>query len=213
MDTSSGARNNASTGAAFSTRDAMLGGPGKSGFQDASDGTSNSICIFEDAGKASEAASSGLNYIPAASAGAFPGGGANPAPFGYWNSPSVAVAPVGGWCGAANDSFCPNRWADPASGDGVSGPYSANPAGGAGTQMGTDTRVLNNNKTPKNGTTATCLWTTKECGPNTEPFSYHEGGCHALMGDGTVRFISENLDKQTLRRLVSRADGEPIGEF
>ena len=48
---------------------------------------------------------------------------------------------------------------------------------------------LNNNGGP-----ATCKWSTNNCGPNDEPFSFHVGGCHALMGDGAVRFISENID-------------------
>jgi hypothetical protein len=26
-------------------------------------------------------------------------------------------------------------------------------------------------------------------------YSFHEGGCHFLMGDGAVRFISENIDR------------------
>jgi len=211
-----GARLNASTTAANATRDAMLGGPAKAGFNDVIDGTSNSICIFEDAGKAAEAtgATGGTNYIPAVATASSPGGGANPPPQGFWSMPlfNATGGTTAVWCGSGGTSLCPNRWADPASGDGVSGPYAMNPAGGAGTFMGADTKMINQNKTPKGGPT-TCPWTTKECGPNTEPFSYHDGGAQALMGDGTVRFISENIDKHTLRRLVSRADGEPIGEF
>jgi prepilin-type N-terminal cleavage/methylation domain-containing protein len=203
-----GARNNASTTAPNQTKEAMLGGPGKAGFNDVIDGTSNSICIFEDAGKAAEGTAAVPGAIPVA-AGAFPGGGDTR----FWNT--TVVNATGGTPAAfcsGGTAFCPNRWADPASGDGVSGPYSANSGGGVGTLMGTDRKVINQNKTPKNGPAA-CPWTTKECGPNTEPFSYHDGGAQALMGDGTVRFISDNIDLQTLRRLISRADGEPIGEF
>ena len=43
--------------------------------------------------------------------------------------------------------------------------------------------------------------------------SYHEGGAHILLGDGAVRFISENIDRTTFQRLGSRADGNPVGEF
>ncbi len=43
--------------------------------------------------------------------------------------------------------------------------------------------------------------------------SYHEGGVHALLGDGAVRFISENIDAPTYRNLGSIADGNVIGEF
>ena len=38
--------------------------------------------------------------------------------------------------------------------------------------------------------------------------SYHTGGVHALMGDGSVRFISENVDATTWDRLGSRNDGQ-----
>ncbi len=45
------------------------------------------------------------------------------------------------------------------------------------------------------------------------PRSYHVGGAHVLMGDGTVRFFSDNIDTATHRALHSRAGGEVIGEF
>jgi hypothetical protein len=34
-----------------------------------------------------------------------------------------------------------------------------------------------------------------------------------LLGDGAVRFISENIDTGTRQRLHYRADGQPTGEF
>ncbi|OAI56522.1 hypothetical protein AYO47_08940 [Planctomyces sp. SCGC AG-212-M04] len=43
--------------------------------------------------------------------------------------------------------------------------------------------------------------------------SLHTGGVHGLMGDGTVRFLSENVDLTTLTYLCRRADGQVIGEF
>lgn len=45
------------------------------------------------------------------------------------------------------------------------------------------------------------------------PGSTHTGGMHALLGDGTVRFISENIDATTRTRLGYIADGNPVGEF
>ncbi len=43
--------------------------------------------------------------------------------------------------------------------------------------------------------------------------SYHVGGVQVGMADGSVRFISENLDLLTWQLLGSRGDGEIIGEY
>lgn len=43
--------------------------------------------------------------------------------------------------------------------------------------------------------------------------SWHEGGVHAAMADGTVRFIADAIDGVTWRRLGAFADGASIGEF
>lgn len=43
--------------------------------------------------------------------------------------------------------------------------------------------------------------------------STHVGGCHFLMGDGAVRFISENISLITYRNLSTIKDGETLGEF
>jgi prepilin-type N-terminal cleavage/methylation domain-containing protein/prepilin-type processing-associated H-X9-DG protein len=43
--------------------------------------------------------------------------------------------------------------------------------------------------------------------------SFHTGGCHFLMADGAVRFISENIAAQTFAGLITRKKGEVIGEF
>ncbi len=43
--------------------------------------------------------------------------------------------------------------------------------------------------------------------------SGHTGGVHVLMGDGTVRFISDSIDAQTLLNLSTIAGGEVNGEF
>ena len=39
------------------------------------------------------------------------------------------------------------------------------------------------------------------------------GGAHFLMADGAVRFVSQNIDQETLRRLADPMDGQPVGEF
>ncbi len=39
--------------------------------------------------------------------------------------------------------------------------------------------------------------------------SYHPGGCHFVLGDGSVHFLSENMDAGLLADLTTRAGGEP----
>ena len=43
--------------------------------------------------------------------------------------------------------------------------------------------------------------------------SQHTGGAHFTLGDGSVRFITQNLDKLTYARLGDRWDGGVLGEF
>jgi prepilin-type N-terminal cleavage/methylation domain-containing protein len=43
--------------------------------------------------------------------------------------------------------------------------------------------------------------------------SGHTGGCQVVMGDGSVKFISENVDALTFWRLTYIHDGAVIGEF
>lgn len=45
------------------------------------------------------------------------------------------------------------------------------------------------------------------------PGSLHVGGMHVLLGDGAVRFISENIDSTTRADLCKIADGNVIGEW
>lgn len=45
------------------------------------------------------------------------------------------------------------------------------------------------------------------------PGSSHVGGCFVLLVDGSVRFLSENMDATTRKNLSSISDGNVIGEF
>jgi prepilin-type N-terminal cleavage/methylation domain-containing protein len=49
--------------------------------------------------------------------------------------------------------------------------------------------------------------------PNTGLTSAHVGGVHVLLGDGSVRFISNNMNMATLRYLAVRDDGNITGDF
>lgn len=43
--------------------------------------------------------------------------------------------------------------------------------------------------------------------------SIHVGGANFVFGDGSVRFLSENLSMRVFRQLGSRADGDLVGSF
>jgi len=51
-------------------------------------------------------------------------------------------------------------------------------------------------------------------GTHTHSFgSWHVGGCHATLGDGSVRFLNQNMDIVTYHHLGQRNDGVPLGEL
>ena len=41
--------------------------------------------------------------------------------------------------------------------------------------------------------------------------SFHPGGCHFAMADGSVHFVSENTSLDVLQQLGVRNDGLPVG--
>ncbi|MDB5336920.1 MAG: hypothetical protein JWN70_2539 [Planctomycetaceae bacterium] len=43
--------------------------------------------------------------------------------------------------------------------------------------------------------------------------SFHVGGAHALMGDGSVRFLSNNIDFFTFNYIGGKSEGQVVGEF
>ena len=162
------------------------------------DGTSNTVAIFEDSGRLA----GGSNGKYSATTTAL-GAGNTITTAGF-----ITVAGGSGplCTGANTGNTCPNRWIDGDNGNGVSGPPTASWNGGTG-----NSAVINNNKGAAGA--AACPYTTNNCGPNDEPFSLHTGGVHALMCDGAVKFISENTDLQVIRRASDPTDGEPTGEF
>ena len=44
-------------------------------------------------------------------------------------------------------------------------------------------------------------------------YSDHPPGCHVLLGDGSVRFVSEFINQLTWAALSSRAMGETVGPY
>jgi prepilin-type N-terminal cleavage/methylation domain-containing protein len=55
----------------------------------------------------------------------------------------------------------------------------------------------------------------RPCNWNTEVGfkSSHEGGAHFLLGDGSVQFLSENIDHQLYQYLGAKNDGQVVGEI
>lgn len=167
------------------------------------DGLSQTILVIEDAGRPRNNTAS--PYDPA---GTVTGAG------------GTVTITVGGvpqgvdttqLCGGRG---CENRWADPDSGSAVSGPPQNDPLSPYFVG-GTPKQIINNNKTSSyaSAPAGQCPWSVNNCGPNEEPFSAHIGGVHALLGDGSVRFLSENMDWRTLRGILTPYEGEVVGEF
>lgn len=150
------------------------------------DGTSNTVMGAESAG---------------APFGFYAGGKLIPA--GYLDNPAYPA--VLGPAAGANQRFQANggglvlitgsSWADP---DRCMGPNSTRQdgLGKAGTPA-----VVGSGGRPINGIN------------DAEFFSFHSGGAMFLLADGSVRLISENISMATMAALITRANGEVVGEF
>lgn len=139
------------------------------------DGTSKTIAIAEDAGRNFETVE----------------------PFTKSKYPDIANIAQDAKTPSGNRAI--NRWAEPDTGNGVSGP----PNSVAGAVKG----VINNNKTPQLGP-PDCPWSTNNCGPNDEIFSFHPGGAVAVFADGSAHFIDENIEPIAMRALVTRSESD-----
>ena len=116
------------------------------------------------------------------------------------------------------------RWADPdAGGSGISGPTSTDPVTSRTTYKDPSTlprnsyygKVINQNNYPIGGrvqSDGTLAWTHNNLGLNDEPFSFHPGGCNAVMVDGSVRFLSESIHPVVLRYLVTCSEAKTVSD-
>jgi len=111
-----------------------------------------------------------------------------------------------------------SRWAEPDSGNGVSGPPNQTAAvNGVWPQ-----RVINQNSYPVGGPNAAsstpytaptgsdCPWYYNNCGPNDEFWSYHTGGVNMLFVDGSVHFLSQEVSPVVLRYLCTPNEGVAV---
>lgn len=51
---------------------------------------------------------------------------------------------------------------------------------------------------------------TINCNNNWGIYSFHTGGAHVLLCDGSVQFLSTSLDREIFAGLVTKAGGEVI---
>jgi prepilin-type N-terminal cleavage/methylation domain-containing protein/prepilin-type processing-associated H-X9-DG protein len=72
-------------------------------------------------------------------------------------------------------------------------------------------RKLNNNRGASYATPDPngdgCTWVQADCGPNSEPFSFHGNGVHMVFADGHVAYVRDSLPTAMLRALATRSDG------
>jgi prepilin-type processing-associated H-X9-DG protein len=139
------------------------------------DGTSKTIAISEDCGRNFETL------------------------FPYTTSKYPDIANIADDAKTPSGNRAIDRWAEPDTGNGVSGPPNAT----AGALKG----VINNNSSPDGGPTD-CPWSTNNCGPNDEIFSFHPGGAVAVFADGSAQFISDTIEPIPMRALVTRSEGD-----
>ena len=125
--------------------------------------------------------------------------------------------------GSSKTRTTPNRWADPDSASGMSGPPNEAALKSSERKQG----LINNNKTIRPGKTSRfgggtamapsvattsssdCSWHLNNCGSNDEPFSTHAGdGCYGGCGDGSVKWLSAKIAPDVMRQLCDPNDGE-----
>jgi prepilin-type N-terminal cleavage/methylation domain-containing protein len=92
-------------------------------------------------------------------------------------------------------------WADP---DAVANGYS-----GPSNSLGSRVAKINQNMRPIGGPPE-CSWQINNCGPNDEPAGFHPSGVNSTFGDGSVRFLSDDIDGVVVKWMVGAADGQNV---
>jgi len=129
-------------------------------FRDVIDGLSNTLMVYESAGRTE-------SYV----------NGVKTAPPAWWNKDYRA------WTGNLNSS-----WLYPAQ-------FTLDPSGGAPTVswfVGSD--ILNTHN-----------WNT--------PYSFHTGGLHIILADGSTRFLNENVDIGVINAITSINGSEVLSDY
>jgi hypothetical protein len=119
---------------------------------------------------------------------------------GSTNNVENSNNPLGGWHGSAN--FTSTNW--------NAGSTLPLAAGGSWYMAGLSSLRYAPNAYFQSGAPVPAA---SEYSANTVLNSFHTGGIHVLLTDGSVRFVSDNVDMNTLRQLCVCDDGNVIGEF
>ncbi|WP_437187736.1 DUF1559 domain-containing protein [Planctomicrobium sp. SH668] len=161
--------------------------PGRK-FRDVTDGLSNTIAIAESSGRP-------YVYTRGARQVGSPYGDASS------SSPTAHRLNSGGWSRPASDILIYGALAN---GAGLGGTAAINACNG---------QDINGQAYSSTGITSAINGITYYTHGTGAPYSFHTGGAHFTLGDGSVRFISENINFGTFIALSTPQGGEIVGEF
>jgi len=160
-------------------------------FRDVTDGLSNTIAIAESAGRP-------FVYIK----GAKKLTGGNALVDTDSSSANTDRLNSGGWSRPASDIII---FGETPSATGV--------LGGSLAMNATNGHNIRGQSYGSAGISATILGLPIATHGTGSPYSFHTGGAHFTMGDGSVRFISENIDFRSFIGLCTPAGSEVLSEF
>ncbi len=151
---------------------------------DITDGTSNSIMLYEDVGR--NETMNGNDPIAGPQANEYLDVLASSGPLGDVYAGGATALPKSHW-----------RFADPDTASGMKRKIN-NTAGGSMSS-------IDPNATGADvGSCVGKTWVTHDCGPNNEAFSFHGNGAHVAFADGHVVFMRDGVTTDVLRALATR---------